>query len=166
MCWWDILFEILCLFFFFFFFFSLCVATELQTMKVFNKKKSRAADDLCLCRPPRGRRTMGSSHLPLGALHFTGAMKRQRQLSAGQSNYTNSWLAALLSLARSPSPSLCLSASICPPFLCASLTQTGSPRVGPAARWYYRDNLRLLTPSPATNIYCAALIYSGLISES
>lgn len=58
---------------------------------------------------------MGSSHLPLGALYFTGAMKRQRQLSAGQSNYTNSWLAALLSLARSPSPSLCLSASICPP---------------------------------------------------
>lgn len=46
---------------------------------------------------------MGSGHLLLGALHFTGAMKRQRQLSTGQSNYTNSWPAALLSHALFPS---------------------------------------------------------------
>lgn len=113
---------------------------------------------------------MGSSHLPLGALHFTGAMKRQRQLSTGQSNYTNSWLAALLSLAHSPSPSLCLLASICPP-LCPSLTQTLSThsvlsRHPGGVMALQRVCPRPLTPSLVTNIYCAALIYSGLISKS
>lgn len=45
-----------------------------------------------------GAKTMGSRHLPLGAPHFIGAMKRQRLLSAGQSSHANSWLDALPSL--------------------------------------------------------------------
>lgn len=148
----------------------LLVAMALQTMKVFNKKEQSNWWSLPL--PSRGRWAMGSRHLPLGVLHFTGAMKRQRQLSTGQSNYTNSWLAALLSLALSPSPSLCLQASICP-LLCASFTHTHNPP--PHTQSFHviqghhgsKDCVSVpLTPSPATNIYCAALIYSGLISES
>lgn len=102
----------------------LLLAAAPQTMKVFNKKRTAPPMIFASARP-RERKTMGSSHLPLGALHFTGAMKRQRQLSTGQSNYTNSWPTALLSLARSPSPSPCLLASICPP-LYTSFTQTPS----------------------------------------
>lgn len=145
----------------------LLVAMELPTMKVFNKKRAERLV-IFASAVPGGREAMGSRHLPLGALHFTGAMKRQRQLSTGQSNYTNSWPAALLSLARSPSPSLPLSASICPP-LSASFSQMHSrpcTRSVLSVWWRYRETLRPLTPSLATNIYCAALIYSGLISES
>lgn len=94
--------------------------------KVFHKKKNRAAGDLCLCHPRGGKKTMGSRHLPLGALHFIGAMKRQRQLSAGQSSHTSIWLAALLSLRSlssslseslhlNLSPSHCVFHSITPP---------------------------------------------------
>lgn len=117
-------------------------------------KKKEQSNWWSLPLPSQGRTTMGSRHLPLGALHFTGAMKRQRQLSTGQSNYTNSWLAALLSLAHSPS--LCLSASICSP-LCASFTQTHtrSPvhRLGPCASScgtmaLQRESLHPLNPSP------------------
>lgn len=101
----------------------LSVATEPQTMKVFNKKRAQR-QAIFASAVPRGRQAMGSRHLPLGAMHFTGAMKRQRRLSTGQSNYPNSWLAALLSLARSPSP---FSVSQSVPPLCASFTQTHNP---------------------------------------
>jgi len=75
------------------------VALEPQSMKVFNIKEWSEWWSLSL--RSLGRETMGSQHLLLGALLFTGAMKKQRQLSTGQSNYTNSWLAALLRLALS-----------------------------------------------------------------
>lgn len=105
---------------------------------------------------------------------YIGAMKRQRQLSTGQSSHTNSWLQLPSSaFTHSPAPSLCLSTSICP-HLCASFTQTTPPPPlphGPFAVILPPDGTTErasvpLLPSPMTNIYRAALIYSGLISES
>lgn len=116
---------------------------------------------------PPGRQTMGSSHLLLGASHFTGAMKRQRQLSTGQSIHTNSWFTALLSLALSP---LYLSLPVC---AYVSLPQpvpfhAVSPLVSsPTSRAQRQPEHHLHPPSPTTltNIYSAVLIYPGLISK-
>ncbi len=74
-----------------------------------------------------------------------------------------------LSISRSVSLRLNLSPSLC---IFHSNTQSPSAHSSPSftssggMMALQRECLRPLTPSPATNIYCAALIYSGLISES
>lgn len=153
--------------------FSLCVAMELQTMKVFNKKRAWLLMIFASVGPGGGGRWAAATcHWE----HCTLLVPWKDRGSSPQANQTiptagwlpsSALLALHLPLCVSPPQSV-------PPLLCISHSNRQSPlrtlgpfwRAGPAAWWYYRDNLRLLTPSPATNIYCAALIYSGLISES
>lgn len=140
--------------------------------RCFIKKRSRASD-LCLCRP-RGEKTMGSRHLPLGALHLywcheeTEAalhrpIKPHQQLATAALFSLHSLSSSLsVSLHFNLSPSLCIFHSNTPP---PPLPHGPFAVILPPDGTTERASVPLL-PSPMTNIYRAALIYSGLISES
>lgn len=141
----------------------LLLAKELQTVKVFNKKKSKGpmifastvpgeVDD---GQPPPAtgstafywchEKTEAALHRPI---------KLYQQLAGCPPQPCS--LSLRLPLCVSPAQSVPLSVRLSlkhAPF--TSFGGTMAPQ---------RELLRPLTPSPATNIYCAALIYSGLIS--
>jgi len=138
----------------------LLVATERQTMKVFNKKRAKRGmiftsalpGDVHNGQPPPAT---GSTALYWCHEKTEAALHRPIKLYQQLAGCPSALLPLHLPLCVSPPQSVLISHS-----------NTQSFHVFRRARWHYREHLRPLTPSLTTNIYCAALIYSGLISES
>lgn len=147
----------------------LCVLQRWSCRKVFHKKKG--AERVIFASAVLGeRRRWAAATCHWERCTYIGAMKRQRQLSTGQSSHTNSCplqpsLTLQLPLCVSPLQSVPISVHL-------SLKHPPPPPPhGPFAVILPPDGTTErasvpLLPSPMTNIYRAALIYSGLISES
>lgn len=141
-------------------------------MKVFNKKRAKRQiifASAVLGEVGGGQRPPATGNTALywchekteAALHRP--IKVDQQLAGCPPQPCSLSISLPVSLRLNLSPSLCIFHSNTQ----SPCTHSVSPfNVIRQAGWHYRERLRPLTPSTATNIYCAALIYSGLISES